>query len=129
MNCNGFLIHSKLIHNSLKIICIHYFTTAVAQHYDTDVHKVYVIRGNSAILKCEVPSYIADFVSVISWQTDQDETFYPDDKYGWFKIYMKKHDKETTFIVPLPFPIPKVFDQYRVVLFRFLCCQHFLNVE
>lgn len=54
----------------------------VAQHYDTDVNKEYIIRGNSAILKCQIPSFVADFVTVVSWNTDQDETFYPDAKYG-----------------------------------------------
>lgn len=54
----------------------------VAQHYDTDVNKEYIIRGNSAILKCQIPSFVADFVSVVSWHTDQDETFYPNEKYG-----------------------------------------------
>lgn len=49
----------------------------VSQYYDTDVNKAYVIRGNAAVLKCEIPSFVADFVSVVSWHTDQDETFYP----------------------------------------------------
>lgn len=55
----------------------------VSQFYDTDVNKAYVIRGNAAILKCEIPSFVADFVSVVSWHTDQDETFYPNEQYGW----------------------------------------------
>ncbi|XP_076265909.1 Down syndrome cell adhesion molecule 1 isoform X39 [Rhynchophorus ferrugineus] len=50
----------------------------VAQFYDVDVNKQYVIRGNSAILKCEIPSFVADFVSVVSWHTDQNENFFPD---------------------------------------------------
>lgn len=55
----------------------------VAQHYDTSVNIEYVIRGNSAILKCQIPSFVADFVSVISWHTDnEDETYYPESKYG-----------------------------------------------
>nr|CAI5827600.1 unnamed protein product [Callosobruchus analis] len=49
----------------------------VAQFYDTDVNKEYAIRGNAAILKCQIPSFVADFVSVISWHTDQNEVFYP----------------------------------------------------
>ncbi|XP_049833936.1 Down syndrome cell adhesion molecule-like protein Dscam2 isoform X23 [Schistocerca gregaria] len=49
----------------------------VQQFYDTDVNKEYAIRGNSAVLKCQVPSFVADFVSVVSWHTDQGETFYP----------------------------------------------------
>lgn len=47
----------------------------VTQYYDTDVNKEYVIRGNPAVLKCQIPSFVADFVEVISWHTDQDETF------------------------------------------------------
>ncbi|XP_042237762.1 Down syndrome cell adhesion molecule-like protein Dscam2 isoform X3 [Homarus americanus] len=47
----------------------------------TDVSLEYVIRGNSAILKCNIPSFVADFVSVQSWVTDQGQTYYPSDDY------------------------------------------------
>ncbi|XP_032292763.1 cell adhesion molecule Dscam1 isoform X3 [Drosophila virilis] len=53
----------------------------VAQYYDTDVNKAYVIRGNAAVLKCEIPSFVADFVSVVSWHTDQNEDFLPGTEY------------------------------------------------
>lgn len=56
----------------------------VGQFYDTDVNKAYVIRGNAAILKCEIPSFVADFVTVVSWHTDVDEVFYPGTDYGLF---------------------------------------------
>lgn len=64
----------------------------VAQYYDTDVNKEYVIRGNSAILKCQIPSFVADFIVILSWHTDQDETFKLNDKYGLllFKVYILK---------------------------------------
>ena len=39
----------------------------VAQSYETDADKEYVILGNSAIVKCDIPSFVADFVSVTSW--------------------------------------------------------------
>ncbi len=39
----------------------------VEQIYQTEVNNEYVIRGNSAILKCSIPSFLSDFVSVISW--------------------------------------------------------------
>lgn len=54
----------------------------MSQHYDTDVNKAYIIRGNAAILKCEIPSFVADFVTVVSWHTDQDEAFFPGSDYG-----------------------------------------------
>ncbi|XP_046388214.1 Down syndrome cell adhesion molecule-like protein Dscam2 isoform X11 [Ischnura elegans] len=50
-------IHSRDVH----------VRAVVQQFYDTDVNKEYAIRGNSAILKCSIPSFVADFVSVISW--------------------------------------------------------------
>ncbi|KPI92826.1 Down syndrome cell adhesion molecule-like protein CG42256 [Papilio xuthus] len=53
----------------------------VAQHYDTDVNKEYVIMGNSIILKCQVPSFVADFIDVLSWHTDENEDFYPGENY------------------------------------------------
>lgn len=38
------------------------------QFYEPEVMtKEYVIRGNAAILKCTIPSFVADFVHVISW--------------------------------------------------------------
>lgn len=61
-------------------------SAVVAQFYDTDVNKEYAIRGNSAILKCQIPSFVADFVSVVSWHTDQGESFAPggpDGKINW----------------------------------------------
>jgi len=54
----------------------------VAQVYDADVNKEYAIQGNSAVLKCQVPSFVADFVHVVSWHTDKDESFYPGEDYG-----------------------------------------------
>ncbi|XP_022815098.1 Down syndrome cell adhesion molecule-like protein Dscam2 isoform X16 [Spodoptera litura] len=53
----------------------------VAQHYDTDVNKEYVILGNSIVLKCQVPSFVADFIEVLSWHTDDNEDFLPGDNY------------------------------------------------
>ncbi|MPC99600.1 hypothetical protein E2C01_095026 [Portunus trituberculatus] len=48
----------------------------------TDVSLEYVIRGNSAILKCNIPSFVADFVSVQAWITDKGDTYYPSQNYG-----------------------------------------------
>ncbi|XP_055318385.1 cell adhesion molecule Dscam2 isoform X10 [Sitodiplosis mosellana] len=53
----------------------------VAQYYEADVNKEHVIRGNAAIIKCLIPSFVADFVEVVSWHTDQDEVFYPSNDY------------------------------------------------
>ncbi|XP_073989855.1 Down syndrome cell adhesion molecule 1 isoform X9 [Rhodnius prolixus] len=53
----------------------------VQQSYETDASKEYVIKGNSVVIKCQFPSFVADFLTVVSWQTDQDEVFYPNQDY------------------------------------------------
>ncbi|XP_022176407.1 Down syndrome cell adhesion molecule-like protein Dscam2 isoform X49 [Myzus persicae] len=59
----------------------------VTQFYDTDVNKAYAIRGNSVIMKCETPSYVADFLTVISWHTDDGNVYYPgDDNDGKYLV-------------------------------------------
>lgn len=45
----------------------------MSQDYLARVHEIDVILGNSALLKCEIPSYVIDFVSVISWLSDSEE--------------------------------------------------------
>ncbi|XP_060864204.1 cell adhesion molecule Dscam2 isoform X20 [Metopolophium dirhodum] len=47
----------------------------VQEPYRSDVGLEYVIRGNSVVLKCGIPPFIADFVSVISWQDDAGNVF------------------------------------------------------
>ena len=39
----------------------------VTQDYDMDLLKAFVINGNDALLKCEIPSFVADFVTIDSW--------------------------------------------------------------
>ena len=51
--------------------------SAVAQLYVTDVSQEYVMVGNDAILKCNVPSFVADFVSIVSWIDGEGMDFYP----------------------------------------------------
>lgn len=72
----------KILYFLSLTFSLFYHLTVISQFYDTDVNKAYVIRGNAAILKCEIPSFVADFVSVVSWHTDQDEVFYPGTNYG-----------------------------------------------
>jgi len=33
-------------------------------------------------MKCETPSYVADFLTVISWHTDNGDVYYPGDYNG-----------------------------------------------
>lgn len=36
-----------------------------------------ILRGNSAILKCHIPSFVADFIVVDSWVEDEERVIYP----------------------------------------------------
>ena len=56
-----------------KIICF----SVVAQEFITEAHNVHVIIGNSALLKCEIPSFVADFVSVASWVENNGLEYFP----------------------------------------------------
>lgn len=47
----------------------------VMQNYITEAENEYVIRGNTAIMKCKIPSFVADFVFVDAWLTDNDITY------------------------------------------------------
>lgn len=49
--------------------------TVVSQNYVTEGENEYVIRGNSAILKCKIPSFVADFIAVESWVSNEGEIF------------------------------------------------------
>ena len=50
--------------------------SVVAQEFITEAHNVHVIIGNSALVKCEIPSFVADFVSVHSWITNQGDEYF-----------------------------------------------------
>lgn len=42
----------------------------------------YVIRGNAAVLKCQIPSFVADFVSVEAWIDEEGTELVPSNNYG-----------------------------------------------
>lgn len=52
------------------------FSSVVNQDYASEVINEYVIRGNTAILKCTIPSFVADFVVVNSWISSDGQEFH-----------------------------------------------------
>ena len=54
----------------------------VSQEYSTRAGDVYVIIGNSALMKCDVPSFVADFVSVNSWVDNQGQEHFTTNNNG-----------------------------------------------
>lgn len=51
-----------------NIFCLKiYFTVVDLNYYEAEVVSEYVIKGNTAVLKCNIPSFVADFVRVEAW--------------------------------------------------------------
>ena len=43
-----------------------------------ETHNVYVIKGNAALFKCEIPSFVADFVTIDSWNDNVGNQYFSD---------------------------------------------------
>jgi len=73
-------------------IIIFFLRSVVTQNYLVEVNNEHVIRGNSAIIKCSIPSFVADFVTVLSWNdnTENEYTFHHDYTQG---IFIRKNQK------------------------------------
>ena len=65
---------------------IKFFVAVVTQEYQTDAHSVYVIVGNSALIKCEIPSFVADFVTVNSWIDNTGSEYFAEVDLNYGKI-------------------------------------------
>ena len=46
---------------------------AVSQEYSSKAEDEYVIHGNDVLVKCKIPSFVADFVSVSGWVSSDGE--------------------------------------------------------
>ncbi|KAH0567638.1 hypothetical protein KQX54_011174 [Cotesia glomerata] len=53
----------------------------VGQRYAVNVMDEHVLRGNAAIIKCHIPSFVAEFVEVDSWVEDETTEIYPKSDY------------------------------------------------
>ena len=48
--------------------CLH---SVVHQNYKVQVHDEFVIRGNGAVFRCHIPTFVREFVQVIGWFKDE----------------------------------------------------------
>lgn len=46
------------------------------------MYDVFVIKGNAAVFKCNIPSFVADHVEIIEWSDTNNETYFPGNNYG-----------------------------------------------
>uniref|UniRef100_T1IHT8 Down syndrome cell adhesion molecule-like protein Dscam2 n=1 Tax=Strigamia maritima TaxID=126957 RepID=T1IHT8_STRMM len=58
------------------------------QPFDVYVYNVYIIRGNTAVIRCHVPSFLTEYVEVLSWIRD-----------GAFTIQVNGIEKEGKYAV------------------------------
>ena len=47
----------------------------VTQTYACYVNQAHVIRGNDVLMKCDIPSFVTDFVNVFNWQDNEENVF------------------------------------------------------
>lgn len=79
-----------LINSFPEVYRIPYYThfffvssTVVNQYYEAEVVSEYVIRGNTAVLKCNIPSFVADFVRVEAWVGSDNKEYTYTTEFGW----------------------------------------------
>ncbi|XP_011345914.1 Down syndrome cell adhesion molecule-like protein Dscam2 isoform X3 [Ooceraea biroi] len=54
----------------------------VRQKYEVQVRDTYVLAGNTAVLKCEIPAFVKEYVAVTSWFQDSAFNIYPTAESG-----------------------------------------------
>lgn len=52
------------------------YFSVVSQYYEAQVYDMFVIRGNTAIFKCSVPSFVSDYLYVESWEATNGEKYF-----------------------------------------------------
>lgn len=65
------------------------YCLVVTQAYDTYGDQEHIIRGNSAILKCRIPSFVADFLDITAWIDDEGSVYSNDGKTYGINIFIE----------------------------------------
>ena len=67
---------------SLLMCFLIHRVAVVNQYYEAEVVSEYVIKGNTAVLKCTIPSFVADFVKVEAWLASDGTEYLPTQEFG-----------------------------------------------
>lgn len=62
------------------------FVSVVVQGYQLNVQVMPAVRGCTAVLRCEIPSFVKEWVKVVSWVQDDSIYFYPKHQQGKKKL-------------------------------------------
>lgn len=90
--------------------------TAVSQYFEAQVYDVFAIRGNAAIFKCQVPSFVADYVEVADWINSNSGRYSTEEE-----LYGIRDRRTSTKMLRHAFKSPLVrclpLDAFRKILF------------
>lgn len=81
----------------------------VLQSYESEAGNEYVIRGNGALVKCGIPSYVADLVAVDAWIDDHGRTHrrFPDDSNSFIGSLPLSNRSDDVRSTGSPHPLTK----------------------
>lgn len=67
------------------------FLAVVSQFYITEAENEYVIKGNAAVVKCKIPSFVADFVQIEAWVDEDGVELWRDNATAAYGTVNAKH--------------------------------------
>ena len=100
----------------------------VTQEYSTKAEDEYVIKGNDVLIKCKIPSFVADFVQVIGWIDNDHKPILPDgnnSKFFFslkFMLYFLPALKDCCDGAIIQLPVCTMHSKYRYLLKCFCLC-------
>lgn len=97
----------------------------VNQFYEAEILKEYVIRGNAAVLKCSIPSFVADFVRVESWIDELGIVLTENDDFGVCVCFEQMCFSDySIFLIIMSIFFVIIYEIYLMVLLLFLVHSH-----
>ena len=63
-----------------------FWISVASQKFETGTSDAYVIVGNVALLKCEIPSFVSDFVLVNNWVDNEGQEYFSSGAYGIIQL-------------------------------------------
>ena len=66
------------------------------QAYKTGASEEYIIIGNDALMKCNIPSFVTDFVSVVNWEDSEGGLIFENDNFGNFETQGSDREAQPT---------------------------------
>ena len=57
------------------------------------------MRGNSAIIKCLIPSFVTDFVQIIAWINEDGDEFTIGNDFNDGRVWKRTYDPQNLFLL------------------------------